>query len=166
MRLSAVAFLCCLPALSAWAQSSPPLQPYVPPPTSSPLAPLPGDTTATPVQQALGQVRLNATTSSNMSPADTHSLLAPSLPAPDTTADTPEAYLAAARAAIAANQTGAAQEALERAESRALDRDVAPSAADHPVTGPLIDNIEAARAALAAGNGAGAIAAIDAALRG
>ncbi|MBV9785481.1 MAG: hypothetical protein JO264_16865, partial [Acidisphaera sp.] len=61
-------------------------------------------------------------------------------------------------------RTGEAQEALERAESRLLDRSVAPSRADEPIRGPRIADVTAARDALAGGNRAAAIAAIDGAL--
>jgi hypothetical protein len=145
------AVLMAMPA-SVLAQESPPLAPYVPPPSASPLAPLPeaGGTPA--AAQDLGQVRLKSDTSSNISAADTRSPIAPALPSPGSSGDTAAAYLQAARAALADNQTGAAQEALERAESRALTRDVARQSAEDPSASPLVRAIEAARQALSVGN--------------
>jgi hypothetical protein len=71
----------------------------------------------------------------------------------------------AARQALAAHQTGAAQEALERAETRALDRSVAPSQAGDPSGQRLIKQINDARNALSTGDTAGAMQIIDSALR-
>ena len=156
---------------SAWAvgpalaQVSAPLAPYVPPPTSAPLAPLPDGRTAAPAEDGpLGDVRANSDSASNNGAADTRSLIAPALPTPGAQADTARAYLEAARAALVGGHTGAAQEALERAESRALDRDVAPSTAGTAIDEPLIARIGAARQALSVGNTAAALAAIAGAL--
>ena len=77
----------------------------------------------------------------------------------------PEQYLMAARQALAANQSGAAQEALERAETRALDRSVAPSRAGDPDNRTLVKQISDARNALASGDKASAIVIIDEALK-
>jgi hypothetical protein len=165
MRLLALTILCSLPALPALAQQAPPLPPYTPAPTTSPLAPLPGDTTAAGDDKPTGQVRATSDTSSNISAADTRSNIAPALPTPDANGDTPQAFLMAARQALQANRTGEAQEALERAESRALSRDVAPSQADTPLADPLVQQIGTARQALSVGNTAAALQAIDGALR-
>jgi hypothetical protein len=164
MRLIALCLLCSLPAVSAVAQDAPPLQPYTPPPTSSPLAPLPGDTAADD-DKPTGQVRANSDTASNISSADTRSNIAPALPAPYAADDSTQAFLTAARQALTAGRTGEAQEALERAESRALDRDVAPSDAATPAADPLVQQIAAARQALSVGNTQAALQAIDAASR-
>lgn len=86
---------------------------------------------------------------SNITPADTHSVIAPALPAPPVPPGaSPLAYLRAAQAALAAGNTGEAQEALERAEARALDRAVPLSQTDKPINDPLVDQIRAARLAL------------------
>ena len=102
---------------------------------------------------------------SNITPFDAHSVIAPALPAPPVpSADPPSVFLVAARDAVRAGRTGEAQEALERAETRLLDRTL-PS----PVA-PLADNRQAvlamvvARRALAVHDRQGAIAAIDDAL--
>jgi hypothetical protein len=164
MRRLSFAIALCLPALPAFAQSTPPLSPYVPPPSSAPLAPLPDATPAPPDEQALGDVRAKSNTASNISAADTRSPIAPALPAPDVSGSSAHDYLVAARGALQAGQTGAAQQALEQAETRILDRDVAPSAANDPIHGPVIHEIEAARQALSVGNTAAALQAIGAAL--
>jgi hypothetical protein len=59
---------------------------------------------------------------------------------------------------------GEAQEALERAETRALDRSVPAGTERDVATGPVVRAAGEARQALAAGNVAGAIGIIDAAL--
>jgi hypothetical protein len=89
--------------------------------------------------------------------------LATSLPAPPATDDI-QTLLLDARQSLRAGRIGEAQEALERAETRALDRSVPAGAEREPATGPVVRAAGAARAALAAGNVAGAIGIIDAAL--
>jgi len=97
---------------------------------------------------------------SNIDPATTRSDLAPNLPAP-AAADNVQSLLIAARRALAAGRTGEAQEALERAETRALDRSVVVGTQNEPAGGPVIAGISRARSALAAGNTAAALQAID-----
>ncbi len=60
--------------------------------------------------------------------------------------------LTAASTALAAGQTGQAQEALEEAETRALDRSVPYNDYNKPVDDPLIDEITEARQALGRGD--------------
>jgi hypothetical protein len=103
---------------------------------------------------------------SNITATDTHTPYAPKLPAPSVGNDaSPQAYLTAARQALVAGRTGEAQEALERAETRVLDRNVRPSLADQPSQQPLVAQIGRALAALASGDRQGSIKAIDAALQ-
>jgi len=99
-------------------------------------------------------------TASNLDSATTHSDLAPNLPTP-AAADDIQSLLVAARRALSAGRTGEAQEALERAETRVLDRSVAVGTQNEPAGGPVIAGIGHARSALAAGNTAAAIEAID-----
>ena len=162
MRAGILAVAVFAPVL-AWGQQAAPLPAYVPPPSSAPLAPLPGD--AGPPDQPLGAVRLRSDTASNNSAADTRSPIAPILPDPGVTGG-PEEFLTAARRALAAGRTGEAQEALERAESRLLDRDVAPSEAGAPATDPRVAAIAAARQALSVGNTPAALREIEAASAG
>ena len=68
---------------------------------------------------------------SNITAADTRSPIAPRLPTPGVEDATPAAYLNAAQTALNANQTGRAQEALERAETAMLQRSVPANMAAH-----------------------------------
>jgi len=84
-----------------------------------------------------------------LAPADEPSLPGVRLPTPEVDEDSPpSAFLNAARLAITAGRDGEALEALERAESRALDRSVRPSRAGVPSPQPLVARIAEARAAL------------------
>ncbi len=102
---------------------------------------------------------------SNIVPADTRSDVAPSLPIPPVqSSDPPAAFLWAARRAVQAGRSGEAQEALERAETRLLDRVPSTFAVS------LLDNQRAvlaictARRTLAAHDVPATVASIDAAL--
>lgn len=101
---------------------------------------------------------------SNIAPSNTHSEIAPRLPDPATASNTPESYLAAAQRALASGKTGAAQEALERAETRLLTRSTEASAASTPADMATVQQIGQARQALAARDIPGARSAIRAAL--
>ena len=102
---------------------------------------------------------------SNIRPNDTSTAIAPTLPTPVVGADaTVQTYLRAARAALVAGRTGQAQQALEMAETRALDRSVPQGATDTPSHRRLIVRIGAARQALGAGDRSQALHRIDAAL--
>ena len=92
--------------------------------------------------------------------------LAP-LPATDLDDDAPaETFLKAARLALALGRGGEAMEALERAESRALTREVRPSRAGRPSDQNQVTLIARARTALAAGDRMATIGLIDQALTG
>jgi len=106
----------------------------------------------------------SSTRASNIDQADTRSGIAPRLPDPAAAANTPEGYLAAAQRALASGKTGAAQEALERAETRVLSRSTEPSMAASPADMPMVQQIGAARRALAGRDMAAAKAAISAAM--
>jgi hypothetical protein len=78
-----------------------------------------------------------------------HGEIAPALPAPALGPNaTPEQYLQAAQRALQQRRGGAAQEALERAETRLLDRATAPSRANEPDTAPAVREISQAIDAL------------------
>ncbi|CAH2600143.1 exported protein of unknown function [Rhodovastum atsumiense] len=95
--------------------------------------------------------------SSNTGTGDVHSTQAQRLPTPRVGTDAdPDQYLRAAQTAITQRRTGAAQEALERAQTRLLDRAVAPSLAAEPVADPLVQQLSDARQALGRGDLAGA----------
>jgi hypothetical protein len=85
---------------------------------------------------------------SNIAPQDTRSLIAPSLPVPPIGRNaTPAQFLGTARDALARGRTGEAQEALERAETRRLDRDAMRGIS--PENDPMIGKIRAALDSLA-----------------
>jgi hypothetical protein len=102
---------------------------------------------------------------SNIGPADTQSTIAPTLPAPSVgaTATTRE-YLQAARASLVAGRTGQAQQSLEMAETRALDRSVAQGQTNAPSDSQVVSRIHDARRALGSGDSIHAIQLIDLAL--
>jgi hypothetical protein len=85
---------------------------------------------------------------SNIDGADTYSEIAPRLPDPYAAGDGPRAYLVAAQRALDHRQTGAAQEALERAQTRILSRSTDPAFADRPDDRGLSRAITDARLAL------------------
>ena len=97
--------------------------------------------------------------------ATTKSEIAPRLPTPAVGEDADvRAYLLNARTALAAGRTGEAQESLERAESRLLSRDVAPSRAGVPDSSPSVTELGNARRAIGSGDPATAVQLINAAL--
>jgi hypothetical protein len=175
----AVFALCAAPAL---AQVYPPPPPDLGPPAAllppasirlpPPRQPAPAVLTQSPTgarpgnEIGTGQSLPLSNQSSNITPGDTASVIAPRLPEPPLDENAPPAaFLAAARDALSAGRTGEGQEALERAESRALGRAVRPSLANQPSHQPLVRQITLARDALASGDIPHAIRLIDAALR-
>jgi hypothetical protein len=105
-----------------------------------------------------------STRASNSTAANTRSEIAPRLPDPAAGANTPQSYLAAAQRALNSGRTGAAQEALERAETRLLSRSTEQSMAGSPDASPMVQQIGEARRALAARDTAAAKSAISAAM--
>jgi len=102
---------------------------------------------------------------SNIVPADTRSNIAPTLPASAAgESASPSDYLRSARASLVAGHTGQAQQSLEMAETRALDRSVVPDQAAMPSDSGFVSRISDARHALGNGNSAHAIELIDLAL--
>jgi hypothetical protein len=102
---------------------------------------------------------------SNITAGDARSTIAPTLPPPAigdnaTTVD----YLRAARASLVAGHTGATQQSLEMAETRALDHSVPPDQADRPNDSPFVANIRGARRAIGDSNRPRALELIDLAL--
>ncbi len=113
-----------------------------------------------------GQSLPMSNSASNISPADARGI-APNLPAPPVPEGSPpRVYLQAARQALVAGRTGEAQEALERAETRALDRSVNPANVNDPSQQPLVAQITAALQALSVRDRARTIQLIDQALQG
>ncbi len=102
---------------------------------------------------------------SNIVPADTRSNIAPTLPRSGIGEDAASRdYLKAARASLVAGHTGQAQQSLEMAETRALDRSVAQGQTDTPSQSPLVSQIRDARHLLGGGDNMHAIQLIDLAL--
>ncbi len=102
---------------------------------------------------------------SNIGPTDTRSTIAPTLPSPAIgEAATPQDYLKAARSALVAGHTGQAQQSLEMAETRALDRSVASGQTSAPSDSQLVARIRDARHALGSADRAHTIQLIDLAL--
>lgn len=106
-----------------------------------------------------------STAPANATPADTHTLWSPKLPAPPVSESAPPAaFIKAAQAALAAGKLGETQEAIERAETRALDRSVRPSTASDPSQQPLVQQLAQARQLLASGDKIGTMQKLNAAL--
>ncbi len=110
-----------------------------------------------------GQSLPRSDNAGNLNPQTTRSLLAPNLPAPPA-GDDLQTLLLDARTSLQAGRTGQAQEALERAETRALDRSVIQGNEHVPAASPVVSRISAALQALGAGQSAEAIRLIDAAV--
>jgi hypothetical protein len=131
--------------------------PAAPPPSYSAPVARPGNEIGTGSSLPLGD------RASNIEGSDTRSQIAPNLPPPLVGPDaSPRAFLLAARDALAAGRTGAAQEALERAQTRLLDRSVPLFQTDTPDRSPLVDQISAALHALGARDWQRAMQIIDA----
>jgi hypothetical protein len=107
-----------------------------------------------------------SSTPTNINPGNTRTLWSPSLPAPAVDPGAPPAaFIQAALQALAAGRTGEAQEAIERAESRALDRSIRPSTVNQPSQQPLVQQLSQARQALGAGDRQAAATFLQAAAR-
>ena len=102
---------------------------------------------------------------SNITPQDARSTIAPNLPAPPIGENaSPRDYLAAARTALLQGRTGEAQQALEMAETRALDRSVPLFQTNIPSGNPLVDEIRQALHALGSGDRGRAVQIVEAAM--
>jgi len=102
---------------------------------------------------------------SNIVPADTRSSIAPTLPSSPVGENAASRdYLRAARASLVAGRTGQAQQSLEMAETRALDRSVQQGQTDTPSGSQFVSRIREARHALGGGDSPHAIQLIDLAL--
>jgi len=102
---------------------------------------------------------------SNITPQDTRSVIAPNLPSPPLGANASvRDFLAAARSALLEGHTGEAQQSLEMAETRALDRSVPLFQTNVASEDPLVVEIRQARHALSAGDRARLMRTIETAL--
>ena len=104
---------------------------------------------------------------SNIATGDTHSVIAPTLPMASIGVDAaPRAYLQEARDDLTGTgRTGQAQEALEMAETRSLDRIIPPSQDIGVSQNEMVGQIAAARMALGKGDIPQTISLIDLALK-
>ncbi|MGI4978246.1 MAG: hypothetical protein ACRYG6_15005 [Janthinobacterium lividum] len=104
---------------------------------------------------------------SNIDHADTAGGIAPHLPQPDAPDNAgPATLLRAADQALAERRTGAAQQALEMAETRLLDRSTEIGASGQPNQDPRVLHIRASLQALGRGDIPAARAGIAVALNG
>ena len=155
--LLAGAGLCSLPA-AAQDYTYPTVLPHGAAPASPPPA-RPGHV------PGVGPSYPSSAQSSNISPYDTRSTIAPRLPTPAAGEDAaPRRFLIDARRALAAGRTGEAQEALERAETRLLDRSTPAFVTNEPSRRPLVGAIHEALRALSAGDRGRALSIVDVAL--
>ena len=98
---------------------------------------------------------------SNIDAQDTRSQIAPNLPSPQLGPNaSPVDYLRAAQSALAAGQTGEAQQALEEAQTRLLDRSVAYGQTNNPSDNPAVA-ADHPGAACSGGRRSGAVHAVD-----
>lgn len=101
----------------------------------------------------------------NTGPGNVTAGVVPNLPTSDVGTDgTPLAYLQAARRALADGRTGEAQQALEMAQTRTLDRSVLATEADKPSASIRVQQIGDAIRALGNGQREAALGLIDALL--
>ena len=134
-------------AVPAFAQPSSPIPPGWTPPGADPATGArPGNHIGT------GMSLPTSDQAGNITPQDTTSPIAARLPAPplDDNAAIHD-YLLTARNALAAGRSGEAQEALEMAETRALDRSVPLYQTSTPIHDPVVEQITQVLHAL--GNG-------------
>lgn len=158
--LFAAAALAGLLSLPAMAQTGGALTPQgVPPGTSAETGARPANDVGTGMSLPLGS------NPSNIAPQGSVNTIAPNLPPPPL-ADNATAgdYLRAAQGALAAGRNGEAQQALEMAQTRMLDRSVPYGQTNNPSDNPAVGQISQALQALAAGDRAQCMALIQAAL--
>ncbi len=99
---------------------------------------------------------------SNINGSDMKSTIAPTPPAPNLPDDASVgALLKSADQSLAQNQTGTADEALERAETNILQRSVIAANANNPSTNPVVAQIEQARQQIGHHDNQGASATIQ-----
>jgi hypothetical protein len=102
-------------------------------------------------QPGTGESGPASSQASNIDGADTHSTIAPHLPSPGVGENaSPDRYLKVADQALRAHKSGEAQQALEMAETRLLDRSTAPAAANAPDQAPRVQAVSTALRDLAA----------------
>ena len=143
-----ITVLASLAAAPAFAQSAVPLnQQGVPPGANPETGARPGNVIGTGMSTPMG------THASNIDQSDTRSPIAPNLPSPMVGPNANAVdYLRAAQASLAAGHTGEAQQSLEMAQTRLLDRSVPQAQTSNPSSNPAVSQISQALKALAAGD--------------
>jgi hypothetical protein len=147
MRTVPLAALALTGLLAAPALAQPITPQGVPPGADPATGARPGNPIGTGSSLPLGN------TASNINGADTRSTIAPNLPSPDLGPNAgPRAFLQAAQHSLAAGRTGEAQQSLEMAQTRLLDRSVPQGMTNNPSGNPAVGAIAQALQALAAGD--------------
>jgi hypothetical protein len=125
----------------------PAMQRGVPPGFDPTTGARPGNEVGTGMSMPMG------TRASNIDQSNTRSMIAPNLPSPTVGANANAVdYLRAAQAALQANRTGEAQQSLEMAQTRLLDRSVPMGQTNNPSDNPAVTQVSQALRALAAGD--------------
>jgi len=162
MRSLALSFtvLTSLAGAPVLAQTSVPVTPQGVPPGANPeTGARPGNDIGTGMSLPMG------THASNIDSSDTRSTIAPNLPSPAIGPNANAAdYLRAAQASLQAGRTGEAQQALEMAQTRLLDRSVPMGQTNNPSDNPAVTQISQALRALAGHDLAQAMQAIQSAI--
>ena len=150
MRSLALSFtiLAGLAGAPVLAQTGVPVTPQGVPPGANPATGArPGNDIGTGMSMPMG------TRASNIDAADTRSVIAPNLPSPPLDRNASAAdYLRAAQTALQADRTGEAQQSLEMAQTRLLDRSVPMGQTNNPSDNPAVTQVSQALRALAAGD--------------
>jgi hypothetical protein len=161
MRSLALSFtiLAGLAGGPAFAQGVPVTPQGVPPGANPETGARPGNVIGTGMSLPMG------TRASNINSADTRSMIAPNLPSPPLGANaSPADYLRAAQSALQAGRTGEAQQSLEMAQTRLLDRSVPQGQTNTPDQNPAVTQISQALQALASGDRAQTMQLIESAI--
>lgn len=144
----------------AFAQTAIPVTPQGVPPGANPATGArPGNEIGTGMSMPMSNK------ASNIDQADTRSTIAPNLPSPPVGDNANAAdYLRAAQSALRAGRTGEAQQSLEMAQTRLLDRSTPQFQTGNPSNNPAVGQISHALKALAAGDRAQCMQLIQAAI--
>jgi len=162
MRSLALTFtmLAGLASAPVLAQTAVPISPQGVPPGANPTTGArPGNEIGTGMSMPM------STRSSNIDASDTRSTIAPNLPTPPIGPNAgPVDYLRAAQTSLQAGRTGEAQQSLEMAQTRLLDRSVPMGQTNNPSDHPAVMQVSQALKALAAHDRATAMQLIQSAI--
>ena len=157
LSMTVLAGLAGAPAL---AQTAVPVTSQGVPPGANPATGArPGNEIGTGMSMPMG------TKASNITPNNTRSTIAPNLPSPHVGPNAnPVDYLRAAQSALSAGRTGEAQQSLEMAQTRLLDRSTPQFQTGNASDNPAVGQISQALKALGSGDRAQAMSLIQAAM--